>query len=112
MPIRNQENTGVIEMVEGVPDGWELMRIGVMSKGDWAIGGDGKPWQYTKDKIGDEHWPVICMIGSGRIENSRPVAEGDVLVVLANLRDETDKLKKRVDRLELEERRQRACAVT
>jgi hypothetical protein len=73
-------------MIEGVPEG---------------------PWQYTKDKIGDEHWPVICMTGSGRIGNSSPMAEGDVLAALANLRDQTDKLKKRVDRLESEERASR-----
>jgi hypothetical protein len=88
--------------IEGVPEGWELLRIGPMSKGDWAIGGDGKPWQYTKDQIGNEHWPVICMVEVDRSENSRPVSAQELL-------EELTKLKKRVDRLEAEERRQRAC---
>lgn len=45
--------------IEGVPDGWDLIRIGHPQKGDWAIGGDGKPWQYDRDKLSDEYWPII-----------------------------------------------------
>lgn len=49
------------------------------------------------------------MVEGVPVGNSSPMAEGDVLAALANLRDQTDKLKKRVDRLESEERRERAC---
>jgi len=45
--------------IEGVPEGWELVRIGFMKKDDWAIGGDGTPFQYIKEKTGNEFWPII-----------------------------------------------------
>jgi hypothetical protein len=46
-------------MVEGVPDGWELLRIGRPRTNEWAIGGDGTPWQYLKAKQSEEFWPIV-----------------------------------------------------
>ena len=47
---------------EGVPDGWELIRIGKPCNGVWAIGGDGTPWQYNKEKQSNEFWPIVRKI--------------------------------------------------
>jgi hypothetical protein len=44
--------------IEGVPDGWELVRIGKPSNGEWAIGGDGTPWQYNGLQS-TEFWPIV-----------------------------------------------------
>ena len=47
--------------IEGVPEGWELVRIGQPAVGEWSIGGDGKPWQYkhATQARSDEFWPII-----------------------------------------------------
>jgi hypothetical protein len=47
--------------IEGVPDGWELVRIGQPTEGEWAIGGDGTPWQY-KGSRSAEVWPIVRKI--------------------------------------------------
>ena len=92
-------------VVEGIPNGWELVRVGSMVKGDWAIGGDGKPFEYTKDRPGEEHWPIIR-----RVEPEVTDDKTEMLAALANLRDQLEKMQRRIERLESEERRQRACA--
>ena len=45
--------------IEGIPEGWELVRIGKPATGEWSIGGDGTPWQYVKDTPSTEFWPII-----------------------------------------------------
>lgn len=45
--------------IEGVPEGWELVRIGKPVTGEWSIGGDGNPWQYVKEAPSTEFWPII-----------------------------------------------------
>lgn len=45
--------------IEGVPDGWELVRIGRPRTNEWSIGGDGTPWQYLKETQSEEFWPII-----------------------------------------------------
>ena len=82
-------------MVEGVPEGWELVRVGLMTKGDFAIGGDGKPFEYTRTKPGEEHWPIIR-----RIEPEVTDDKTEMLAALANLRDNMDRMDKRLQRLE------------
>jgi hypothetical protein len=134
------------QMVEGIPEGWELVRIGIMTKGDWAIGGDGKPFEYIREKPGNEYWPIIRKVEPSPAESiARRVLEEiavsvgvdplgvdspdlaemivqankkreqhdcrqrkpdftgremDLVEAIANLRDNMDRLNKRVGRLE------------
>ena len=50
---------GKVMKIEGVPDGWELVRIGRPRTNEWSIGGDGTPWQYLKETQSEEFWPII-----------------------------------------------------
>jgi len=54
-----RKNKGETMKLEGVPDGWELVRIGRPVAGEWSIGGDGIPWEYTKAKQSEEVWPIV-----------------------------------------------------
>lgn len=49
--------------INGIPDGWELVRFGSMEKGEWYIEGDGEPreWQYTHKSI-DRNYIIITRI--------------------------------------------------
>jgi hypothetical protein len=81
------------KMIAGVPEGWELVRIGRMAKGDWAIGGDGKPWEYIRDTPGDEHWPVIRKVEPGRIASDEDelAARTDLIhQITKTMREERD----------------------
>ena len=73
-------------MVDGVPDGWEFVRIGRPVAGEWAIGGDGTPWQYNREKQSDEHWPIVRQVESGRIRPSRMAAEEELMIEVERLR--------------------------
>ena len=44
--------------VPGVPDGWELVEVRKMRRGDFSIDRDGKPFEWV---IGDSDtvWPII-----------------------------------------------------
>ena len=46
--------------VEGIPDGWELVKIGVPKTGDWMISPEGKPDRAIKDFT--TLWPIIRKI--------------------------------------------------
>jgi len=80
------KNKGDLKMIEGMPEGWELVRIGRMTKGEWAVGGNGEPFEYTRDKPGDEHWPVIRKVEPGRMANSRTVVEEELMIEVERLR--------------------------
>jgi hypothetical protein len=47
--------------VPGVPDGWELVEVRKMRRGDFSIDRDGKPFEWV---IGDSDtvWPIIRKI--------------------------------------------------
>lgn len=47
-------------MIEGIPDGWELVRIGSPRIGDWFINGKGDPKQAEINY--DTIWPIIRKI--------------------------------------------------
>ena len=46
--------------VERIPDGWELVEIGVPKAGDWMINAEGEPHQATCDYC--TFWPIIHKI--------------------------------------------------
>jgi hypothetical protein len=43
--------------IEGIPDGWDLVRVGRPAIGDWFIDGDGDPTQAEIDY--GSFWPII-----------------------------------------------------
>ena len=46
--------------IEGIPDGWELVRIGVPKAGDWMVSPKGKPDRAIEDFT--TLWPIIRKI--------------------------------------------------
>ena len=46
--------------VEGIPDGWDLVKIGVPKTGDWMISPKGKPDRAIEDFT--TLWPIIRKI--------------------------------------------------
>ena len=46
--------------IEGIPDGWELVRIGVPKTGDWMINAEREPYQAICDYC--TFWPIIRKI--------------------------------------------------
>lgn len=47
-------------MIEGIPDGWELVKIGSPKIGDWFVNGKGDPKQAEVNY--DTIWPIIRKI--------------------------------------------------
>lgn len=47
-------------MIEGIPDGWELVRIGSPKLGDWFVNENGNPQQAKTNY--DTFWPIIRKI--------------------------------------------------
>ena len=47
--------------IEGVPEGWELVRIGRPDVGEWNVGHDGEPWFNSEKPIDGvhEYWAII-----------------------------------------------------
>ena len=48
------------QQIPGVPDGWELVGICSLSKGDWFVGFDGKT--YQAEHSSGQVWPIIRKI--------------------------------------------------
>jgi hypothetical protein len=44
--------------IPGVPEGWELVRIGTVSQGEFFVGYDGQPEQYRQD-VESSGWVTI-----------------------------------------------------
>jgi hypothetical protein len=49
-----------VSSIEGIPEGWELVRFGVPQNGDWLINSSGHPEQ-SKGKY-TTVWPIIRKI--------------------------------------------------
>ena len=47
--------------IEGVPDGWELVRFGFPSATDWCLGHSGRPFRATRLST-EDIWPIIRRI--------------------------------------------------
>ena len=47
--------------IEGIPEGWELVRIGAPYKGEWYVGSMGQPHQSSSSN-GSSNYPIICKI--------------------------------------------------
>lgn len=61
-------------MIEGIPDGWELVRVGEPVIGvDWVVGHNGKPllWIFESTRL---NWPIIRKIEKPK--QYRPFANG------------------------------------
>jgi len=37
--------------IEGIPEGWELVRIGFAKQDEWVVDDDGKPYQLKGDAV-------------------------------------------------------------
>jgi hypothetical protein len=46
------------DKIPGVPEGWELVRIGTVSQGEFFVGYDGQPEQYRQD-VESSGWVTI-----------------------------------------------------
>lgn len=46
--------------IEGIPEGWELVEIGMPKTGDWMISAEGEPYQVICDH--STFWPIIRKI--------------------------------------------------
>jgi hypothetical protein len=53
--MSNQQQSN---QIPGVPDGWELVRIGTVSQGQFFVGYDGQPEQYRQD-VESTGWVTI-----------------------------------------------------
>ena len=48
--------------IEGVPDGWELVRIGAIDIDEWTVDAAGNPQQYLGARHLGGYWPIIRRI--------------------------------------------------
>jgi hypothetical protein len=48
--------------IQGVPEGWELVRIDIPAKGDWFIDVAGRPREYPYEANGGGVFPIIRKI--------------------------------------------------
>ena len=46
--------------IKGIPDGWDLVEIGVPKTGDWMVDPQGEPYQAISDYC--TFWPIIRKI--------------------------------------------------
>ncbi len=63
--------------IEGVPEGWELLRIGPVTGGDWYIGISGRPTccEYKNDSYSVESYAIVRKVE--RPKQYRPFANAE-----------------------------------